>query len=70
MNNILVGINFSEQSKTVLQFALRLAQYHTCQLTIVHVVNFEDGEVNKKFVPNPLDNTKSCLLYTSDAADE
>lgn len=38
MQNILVGISLSEQSPTVLRFALKLAQYFECELTVAYVV--------------------------------
>lgn len=39
MKNIVIGINFSEQSTTVLKFGLKLAQFHTSELTVVYVLN-------------------------------
>lgn len=38
MQNILVGISLSEQSPTVLRFALRLAQYFDGELTVAYIV--------------------------------
>lgn len=46
MENIIVGINFSDQAITVIKYALSLAQHHGSKLIVAHILDYDDQEVS------------------------